>query len=46
MIADVSTFMTLEPGDILATGTPVKLPRESIESPGLSGMRNGAVAER
>jgi len=25
LIAYVSTFMTLKPGDIIATGTPVKL---------------------
>jgi 2-keto-4-pentenoate hydratase/2-oxohepta-3-ene-1,7-dioic acid hydratase in catechol pathway len=27
LIAYVSTFMTLKPGDILVTGTPIKLKR-------------------
>lgn len=58
LIAYVSTFMTLKPGDIIATGTPVKLkksdvpewlePGETIEiaCPEIGVLSNPVVAER
>ena len=49
IIAYVSTFMTLKPGDIIATGTPVKL----RPAPGAAGLaqagrrgRNRSAADR
>ena len=58
LIAYVSTFMTLKPGDIIATGTPVKLKRDEtsrwlkagdtleIECPAVGVLRNRVVAEQ
>jgi 2-keto-4-pentenoate hydratase/2-oxohepta-3-ene-1,7-dioic acid hydratase in catechol pathway len=57
LIAYVSTFMTLKPGDIIVTGTPVKLKRGDapvwlkpgdtieIEVPEIGVLRNSVVAE-
>ena len=57
LIAYVSTFMTLKPGDIIVTGTPVKLKRDDapvwlkpgdvveIEVPEIGVLRNTVVAE-
>lgn len=57
LIAYVSTFMTLKPGDIIVTGTPVKLKRGDapvwlnpgdvieIEVPEIGVLRNTVVAE-
>jgi 2-keto-4-pentenoate hydratase/2-oxohepta-3-ene-1,7-dioic acid hydratase in catechol pathway len=57
LVAYVSTFMTLKPGDILVTGTPVKLKRDEaqvwlkpgdtveIEVPEIGVLRNTVVAE-
>jgi 2-keto-4-pentenoate hydratase/2-oxohepta-3-ene-1,7-dioic acid hydratase in catechol pathway len=57
LIAYVSTFMTLKPGDIIVTGTPVKLKRSDapvwlkpgdvveIEVPEIGVLRNTVVAE-
>jgi len=57
LVAYVSTFMTLKPGDILVTGTPVKLKRDAapvwlkpgdtveIEVPEIGVLRNTVVAE-
>jgi len=57
LIAYVSTFMTLKPGDIVATGTPVKLKRSEppvwlkpgdvveIEAPQIGVLRNTVVAD-
>ena len=58
LIAYVSTFMTLKPGDVLVTGTPVKLKRDDppvwlkagdtieIAVPNIGVLRNTVVAER
>ena len=58
LIAYVSTFMTLKPGDIIVTGTPVKLKRSDppewlkpgdtieIEVPEIGVLRNTVVAEQ
>jgi 2-keto-4-pentenoate hydratase/2-oxohepta-3-ene-1,7-dioic acid hydratase in catechol pathway len=58
IIAYVSTFMTLKPGDIVVTGTPVKLkrsdapvwlkPGDTIEvaCPQIGALRNTVVAEQ
>jgi 2-keto-4-pentenoate hydratase/2-oxohepta-3-ene-1,7-dioic acid hydratase in catechol pathway len=58
LIAYVSTFMTLKPGDIIVSGTPVKLkkndppmwlkPGDRIEiaSPEIGTLRNTVVAEQ
>ena len=58
LIAYVSTFMTLKPGDIIATGTPVKLKRGDspqwlkpgetieVECPAIGVLRNTVVAEQ
>ncbi len=57
LIAYVSTFMTLNPGDVIVTGTPVKLKRGGepvwlkagdvveIEVPEIGVLRNTVVAE-
>jgi 2-keto-4-pentenoate hydratase/2-oxohepta-3-ene-1,7-dioic acid hydratase in catechol pathway len=57
LIAYVSTFMTLKPGDIIVTGTPVKLRRNNapvwlksgdvveVEVPEIGVLRNTVVAE-
>jgi 2-keto-4-pentenoate hydratase/2-oxohepta-3-ene-1,7-dioic acid hydratase in catechol pathway len=57
LIAYVSTFMTLKPGDVIATGTPVKLKRSEppvwlkpgdvveIEVPQIGVLRNTVVAD-
>jgi 2-keto-4-pentenoate hydratase/2-oxohepta-3-ene-1,7-dioic acid hydratase in catechol pathway len=57
LIAYVSTFMTLKPGDIIVTGTPVKLKRGDaplwlkpgdtieIEVPEIGVLRNSVVAD-
>lgn len=57
LIAYVSTFTTLKPGDVLVTGTPVKLNRAAppvwlksgdtveIAVPGIGVLRNTVVAE-
>jgi 2-keto-4-pentenoate hydratase/2-oxohepta-3-ene-1,7-dioic acid hydratase in catechol pathway len=57
LIAYVSTFMTLQPGDIIVTGTPVKLKRGDapvwlkpgdvveIEVPEIGVLRNTVVAD-
>jgi 2-keto-4-pentenoate hydratase/2-oxohepta-3-ene-1,7-dioic acid hydratase in catechol pathway/regulator of RNase E activity RraA len=50
LVADLSRFMTLEPGDIILTGTPAgSRPIEpgdvvTVELPGLSTLRNPVVA--
>ena len=58
IIAYVSTFMTLKPGDIIVTGTPVKLKRSDtpvwlkpgdaieITCPQIGTLRNTVVAEQ
>ncbi|HWE78348.1 MAG TPA: fumarylacetoacetate hydrolase family protein [Pseudolabrys sp.] len=58
IIAYVSTFMTLKPGDIVVTGTPVKLNRSDaplwlkpgdtveIACPQIGALRNTVVAEQ
>ena len=58
IIAYVSTFMTLKPGDIIVTGTPVKLKRSEtpvwlkpgdtieITCPQIGTLRNTVVAEQ
>jgi 2-keto-4-pentenoate hydratase/2-oxohepta-3-ene-1,7-dioic acid hydratase in catechol pathway len=58
LIAYVSTFMTLKPGDIIATGTPVKLKRTDpprwlqpgdtleIECPAIGVLRNRVAREQ
>jgi 2-keto-4-pentenoate hydratase/2-oxohepta-3-ene-1,7-dioic acid hydratase in catechol pathway len=58
LIAYVSTFMTLKPGDIIATGTPVKLRRTDppqwlkagdtleIECPAIGVLRNRVAREQ
>lgn len=58
LIAYVSTFMTLKPGDVLVTGTPVKLKRDDppvwlkagdtieIAVPNIGVLRNTVVAEQ
>lgn len=52
LIAYISTIMTLEPGDVIATGTPEGVgPLEAgdeveIEIPGLSSVRNPVVASQ
>ena len=58
IIAYVSTFMTLKPGDIIVTGTPVKLKRSDtpvwlkpgdaieIRCPQIGTLRNTVVAEQ
>jgi 2-keto-4-pentenoate hydratase/2-oxohepta-3-ene-1,7-dioic acid hydratase in catechol pathway len=57
LIGYISTVMTLKPGDIIVTGTPVKLKRSEppvwlkpgdvveIEVPGIGVLRNPVVAE-
>jgi len=57
LIAYVTTFMTLKPADIIATGTPIKLDKSEtprwlkpgdvleISSPQLGTLRNNVVAE-
>ena len=57
LIGYVSTFMTLKPGDIIVTGTPVKLKRSEppvwlkpgdvveIEAPQIGVLRNTVVAD-
>jgi 2-keto-4-pentenoate hydratase/2-oxohepta-3-ene-1,7-dioic acid hydratase in catechol pathway len=57
LIGYISTVMTLKPGDIIATGTPVKLKRSDppvwlklgdvveIEVPGIGVLRNSVVSE-
>ena len=58
LIAYVSTFMTLKPGDIIVSGTPVKLKKNDppvwlkpgdtieIECPEIGTLRNTVVAEQ
>lgn len=58
LIAYVSTFMALKPGDIIATGTPVKIKRSAppqwlkagdtleIECPGIGVLRNRVGCEK
>ena len=57
LIGYISTVMTLKPGDVIVTGTPVKLKRNEppvwlkpgdvveIEVPGIGVLRNSVVAE-
>jgi 2-keto-4-pentenoate hydratase/2-oxohepta-3-ene-1,7-dioic acid hydratase in catechol pathway len=58
LIAYVSTFMTLKPGDIIVSGTPVKLKKSEtptwlkpgdiieIECPEIGTLRNTVAAEQ
>lgn len=58
LIAYASTFMTLKPGDIIVTGTPVKLERDAapvwlqpgdtveVEVPEIGVLKNTVVAEQ
>jgi 2-keto-4-pentenoate hydratase/2-oxohepta-3-ene-1,7-dioic acid hydratase in catechol pathway len=51
LLSHISQFMTLEPGDVVATGTPAGVGRLApgdeveVEIPGVGVLRNPVVAE-